>query len=170
MGEKIHILVALVENKPGVMQRISGMFSRRGFNIDSLSVGTTEDPHHSRMTITVRGDNRVLEQVVKQMNKLIPVIKVRDLSEKTSVSRELCLIKVSTSKQDSRAEIAQYVDIFRGNIIDVSLDSMIVEITGDTDKINAFIKLMQPYGIKEVSRTGITAMHRGHKSVKDQKK
>ncbi len=164
---KTHLLSALVENKPGVMQRVSGMFARRGFNIDNISVGPDKDPNYSRMTITVRGDNAVLEQVVKQLNKLISVIKVRDLKEKDAVSRELALVKVSTSKAEARTEIAQYVDVFRGSIVDVSQDSMIVEITGDVDKINAFIGLMQPYGIKELARTGVTAMHRGGRSITD---
>ncbi len=167
MKEKTHLLSALVQNKPGVMQRISGMFSRRGFNIDNISVGPAEDPSYSRVTITVRGDDSVLEQVVKQMNKLISVIKVRDLKEWDSVTRELALIKVNTAKADSRTEIAQYVDVFRGAIVDVSQDSMIIEITGDSEKLEAFINLMKPYGIKEISRTGVTAMHRGGKSITD---
>ena len=164
---KYHLLSALVENKPGVMQRISGMFSRRGFNIDNLSVGPTENPGYSRVTITVKGDASVLEQVVKQMNKLISVIKVRELNDDESVRRELALLKVNASKAEARTEIAQYVDVFRASIVDVSSDSMIIELTGDSDKIDAFSRLMQPYGIKELSRTGVTAMHRGVKSVRD---
>lgn len=162
-----HLISALVENKPGVMQRISGMFSRRGFNIDNLSVGPTADPEHSRVTITVKGDQKILEQVVKQLNKLITVIKVRDLNEAEAVRRELALIKINTPKGDTRSEVAQYVDVFRGSVIDVSADSMIVEITGDPEKIDAFVRLVKPYGIKEMARTGVTAMHRGVKSVKD---
>jgi acetolactate synthase-1/3 small subunit len=167
MKEKLQLISALVENKPGVMQRIAGMFSRRGFNMDNLSVGPTEDSKYSRITITVRGDETVLEQVVKQMNKLITVIKVRELTEGESVRRELALMKVSTNKADTRTEIAQYVDIFRGSIVDVSSDSVIVEITGDPEKIDAFVKLMQPYGIREIARTGVTALHRGPKLAKD---
>ncbi len=167
MAEKYHLVSALVENKPGVMQRIAGMFSRRGFNMENLSVGPTENPKYSRITITVGGDEVILEQVIKQMNKLVPVLKVRELSEGESVRRELALIKVSTSRAEARAEITQYVDVFRGSIVDVSSDSMIIEITGDTDKIDAFIRLLQPYGIKEIARTGVTAMHRGVKSVRD---
>lgn len=167
MTEKFHLVSALVENKPGVMQRIAGMFSRRGFNMENLSVGPTENHAYSRITITVSGDEQVLEQVIKQMNKLVPVIKVRELSDKESVCRELALIKISTARGEARAEVAQYVDIFRGSVVDVAPDSMIVEITGDTDKIDAFIKLAQPYGIKEIARTGVTAMHRGAKSVRD---
>jgi len=167
MTEKYHLISALVENKPGVMQRIAGMFSRRGFNMDNLSVGPTENQTYSRMTITVRGDDAILEQVIKQLNKLITVVKVRELTEGESVRRELALLKVNTGKADARSEIAQYVDVFRGNIVDVSSAYMILEITGDPEKIDAFVKLMQPYGIKELSRTGVTAMHRGVKSVKD---
>lgn len=167
MEAKFHLISALVENKPGVMQRIAGMFSRRGFNMDNLSVGPTENPKYSRMTITVHGDETVLEQVIKQMNKLVPVIKVRELGWNDAVCRELALIKLSTSRAESRAEIAQYVDVFRGSIVDVSPDSMVIEITGDPDKIEAFVKLVQQFGIKELARTGVTAMHRGQKSVRD---
>ncbi len=167
MAENFHLISALVENKPGVMQRIAGMFSRRGFNMDNLSVGPTDNPNYSRITITVSGDERILEQVVKQMNKLVPVLKVRELTEKESVCRELALVKITTAKADARSEATQYVDVFRGSIVDVSPDSMIVEITGSPDKIDAFVKLVQPYGIKELARTGVTAMHRGVKSVKD---
>jgi acetolactate synthase-1/3 small subunit len=167
MADKYHLISALVENRPGVMQRIAGMFSRRGFNMENLSVGPTENPKYSRITITVGGDETVLEQVIKQMNKLVPVLKVRELGDKDSISRELALLKVSISKADARSEVAQYVDIFRGSIVDVSPDAMIIEITGDSDKIDAFVRLAQPYGIKELSRTGVTAMHRGARSVKD---
>jgi len=165
--EKLHLISALVENRPGVMQRIAGMFSRRGFNMENLSVGPTENPAYSRMTITVRGDETVLEQVVKQLNKLITVIKVRELNDKEAVCRELALIKASTSRPESRSELTQYVDVFRGNIVDVSAESMIIEITGSADKIDAFVKLVQPYGIKEIARTGVTALHRGAKIVRD---
>lgn len=167
MEEKHHLISALVENRPGVMQRVASMFSRRGFNMDNLSVGPTENPKYSRITIRVRGDEAILEQVVKQLNKLITVIKVRELLEFESVQRELALVKVATTKKDSRAEIAQYVDVFRGSIIDVSAESLIIEITGDSKKIDAFVDLMIPYGIKEISRTGVTAMHRGQKKVTD---
>ena len=167
MTERLRLISALVENKPGVMQRIAGMFSRRGFNMDNLSVGPTDNLNYSRITITVRGDESVLEQVVKQMNKLITVIKVRELTEAEAVRRELTLIKVNAQKADVRTEIAQYVDVFRGSIVDVSPDSMIMEVTGDPDKIDAFVRLMQPYGIKEISRTGVTALHRGKKNVRD---
>lgn len=165
--EKYHLISALVENRPGVMQRIAGMFSRRGFNMENLSVGPTENPSYSRITITVSGDEKVLEQVVKQMNKLVPVLKVRELCEGESVRRELALLKIAASRADARMEISQYVDVFRGTVVDISADAMIIEITGDPEKIDAFVRLMQPYGIKELARTGVTAMHRGFKSVKD---
>jgi len=167
MAEKYHLISALVENRPGVMQRIAGMFSRRGFNMENLSVGPTENKNYSRITITVSGDEKVLEQVVKQMNKLIPVLKVRELTEGESVRRELALIKVTASRADARTEISQYVEVFRGSIVDISPDAMILEITGDPEKIDAFVRLMQPYGIKELTRTGVTAIHRGFKSVRD---
>ena len=167
MMEEMHTPTALVENKPGVMQRMSGMFSRRGFNIDNITVGPTENVKYSRVTLAVNGDERLVEQVVKQLNKLISVIKVRDIDEKDSVCRELALVKVSTANSKSRAEITQYVEVFRGNIIDVATDSLIIEITGDPEKIDAFVELMEQYGIKEVARTGITAMCRGGKTVKD---
>jgi len=166
MAEKIHLLSALVENKPGVMQRISGMFSRRGFNIENISVGPTDNPAYSRITLAVKGDKSILEQVVKQMNKLIPVIKVRELKEGDAVVRELALVKISTPSGSARSEVAQYVDVFRGNIVDVATDSVIAEIVGDPEKIDAFITVLSPYGIKEVARTGITAMHRGSKNIK----
>ena len=167
MAEKCHLISVLVENRPGVMQRIAGMFSRRGFNMENLSVGPTENQKYSRVTITVSGDEKVLEQVVKQMNKLVPVLKVRELTEGESVRRELALIKVAVSRADARTEISQYVEVFRGSIVDISPDAMIVEITGDPEKIDAFVRLMQPYGIKELARTGVTAIHRGFKSVRD---
>lgn len=167
MDEKTHLISVLVENRPGVMQRIAGMFSRRGFNMDNLTVGPAENPAYARITITVKGDEMELEQVVKQMNKLIPVIKVRELGEGETVCRELALVKVNTGRESARAEIAQYVDVFRGSIVDVAPSSMIIEITGDPEKIDAFVRLMQPYGVKELASTGVTAMHRGAKSVRD---
>ncbi|MDI9610052.1 MAG: acetolactate synthase small subunit [Archaeoglobaceae archaeon] len=154
-------IAVLVENKPGVLARVASLFRRRGFNIESLTVGTTEREDLSRMTIVVNGDEKVLEQVTKQLNKLIEVIKVSDVS-KDSVERELCLIRVN-SPPEKRGEIIELTNIFRGRIVDVARDSFIVEITGDEDKINAFIDLMRAYGIKEVARTGKVAMVRGGK-------
>ncbi len=158
-----HILVALVEDKPGVMQRISGLFRRRNFNIDSITVGRSEKEGISRMTLVVKGDEKIVEQVVKQLNKLIEVIKVSRVDERESVVRELALVKISTKTDKERAEIVQFTNIFRGGIVDVSRDSLIVEITGSSSKIDAFIDLVKSYGIIELARTGLTAMVRGSK-------
>ncbi|MHB9154890.1 MAG: acetolactate synthase small subunit [Endomicrobiales bacterium] len=157
-----HTISALVENKFGVLARISTLFAARGFNIDSLAVGETEDPGISRMTIVVRGDDRVLEQVEKQLNKLVDVIKVNDFKETQHIERDLALIKVKADKSN-RSEILQITDIFRAKIIDVSTDSIIIETTGDEEKIQALITMLRPFGIKEMCRTGIIAMGRGGK-------
>ena len=156
-------IAMLVENRPGVLARVSSLFRRRGFNIESLSVGTTEREDLSRMTIVVDGDEKTVEQVVKQLNKLIEVIKVSDVSE-NSVHRELALIKVN-APAEKRGEIIEIANIFRARIVDVARDSFIVEITGDEEKINAFIDLMRQYGIKEVARTGVVSMSRGSKVI-----
>ena len=156
---------ALVENHPGVLSRVAGLFSRRGFNIDSLVVGTTETPDISRMTIVVEGDEHVVEQVKKQLNKLVDVIKVSTIAPEDSVSRELVLIKVDADIQ-TRKDIVSIAEIFRANIVDVSKKSMIIELTGDKDKITAFEELLRPFGIKELVRTGIIAMNRGNKTIK----
>ncbi len=158
---KTHIFTALVEHKPGVMQRVASMFSRRGFNIDNITVGPTDHPDIARMTILTKGDEKVLEQVTKQMNKLVNVIKVSDLNREKTVSRELCLIRVHTPSEKQKSEVIQYVDVFRGRIVDVASDTLMAEITGDTEKIDAFTGLMRPFGIKEIARTGTTAMQRG---------
>ncbi|MEW5767604.1 MAG: acetolactate synthase small subunit [bacterium] len=157
-----HTISVLVENKFGVLARIAGLFSSRGFNIDSLTVGETEDPTVSRMTIVVKGDDRILEQVMKQLHKLIDVIKVTDLTKKDHVERELVLIKVAadTSK---RPEIMEIVGIFRARIIDVNTEIMTVEVTGAETKIEAIIELLKPYGIRELIRTGKVAVARGNK-------
>ena len=152
----------LVENKAGVLARISTLFAARAFNIDSLAVGETEDPSVSRMTIVVRGNEQVLEQVEKQLNKLIDVIKVANFEASPHLERDLALIKVSADK-DNRSEIYQIVDVFRAKIVDVATDSLIVEVTGDEDKITALENLLRPFGIKEMVRTGIIAMARGPK-------
>jgi acetolactate synthase-1/3 small subunit len=156
-----HTIAVLVENKPGVLARVSSLFRRRGFNIESLSVGTTEREDLSRMTIVVRGDERILEQVTKQLNKLVEVIKVSDVTH-NSVERELCMVRVNVPPE-KRGEIVELVNIFRARIVDVARDSFIIEVTGDEDKINAFIDLMRQYGIKELARTGKIAMVRGSK-------
>lgn len=150
----------LVENRPGVLARISSLFTARGFNIDSLSVGETEDPTVSRMTIVVRGDERILEQVEKQLNKLVDIIKVTEFSQIEHLERDLALVKVKADKSN-RSEILQIVDIFRAKIVDVSTGSVIVEITGDEEKIQAILNMLRPFGIKEMVRTGIVAMARG---------
>lgn len=158
-----HTIAVLVEDHPGVLARVAGLFRRRGFNIESLAVGVTEKEGISRMTIVVSGDDRTIEQVIKQLNKLIEVIKVSDVTQ-NSVERELALIKVSANTQN-RAEIIEIANIFRARIVDVSRESLIIEVTGDEEKINAFIDLMRQYGIKEVARTGKIAMQRGSRAI-----
>ncbi len=164
-----HVLSVLVENQSGVLSRVSGLFSRRGYNIDSLSVGETEDPKVSRMTIVVKGDDYILEQIKKQLNKLIDVIKIVELNADQSVFRELALIKVKTN-METRASIIEIVSIFRANIVDVANDTLTVEMTGDESKIEAFINLMNTYGIAEIVRTGLAAIERGNRQIKNQKK
>jgi len=159
-----HTLAVLVENRYGVLSRVAGLFARRGYNIDSLAVGVTEDPTISRMTIVVRGDDLVLEQVTKQLNKLIDVIRVTDLGSEDTVERELALIKVNADV-NNRSEIMQIADIFRAKIIDVASKSMVIEVTGDENKIRAIEQLLKPFGIKEMARTGKIALRRGSKSV-----
>jgi len=166
---RIYIIAALVEHKPGVLFRVSNMFRRRGFNIESISVGPTERSGTARMTITVRGDRWLLEQVVKQLNKLIDVIKVSILDAEHTVVRELALVKVNAPESTHKSDIINYTEIFRGRIVDVSHKTLTIEIVGDSDKINAFIKLMKPYGIKEIARTGVTALSRGLTSVNESK-
>ncbi|MFH1283002.1 MAG: acetolactate synthase small subunit [bacterium] len=155
-----HIISVLVENKAGVLARISGLFSARGFNIDSLAVGETEDPNISRMTIIVKGDERILEQVEKQLNRLVDVIKISDFSGVPHLERDLALIKVNADSS-RRSEIMQIVNVFRAKIVDVNTNSIIIEITGDEQKIEAFIEMLSPFGIKEMVRAGVVAMARG---------
>ncbi|OQA15541.1 MAG: putative acetolactate synthase small subunit [bacterium ADurb.Bin363] len=159
-----HIISVIVENKPGVLSRVAGLFSRRGFNIDSLTVGVTENPKLSRMTIVVDGDEDILEQIQKQLYKLIDTLKVIDLPKATSVTRELILIKVAVDK-NTRAEIVQMTEIFRGKIVDVGDNSLTIEVTGEEGKLEAFINMMSKFGIKELVRTGKVALHRGEKTV-----
>ena len=155
-----HTITALVEDKPGVLTRVAGMFRRRGFNISSLAVGHSELPNLSRMTFVVHGDDGVLEQVMKQLYKLIDVVRVSDISKESMVSRELALIKVKASAAN-RSEIIQIVDIFRANIVDVAADTMIIEATGDEEKIDSLVRLLKGFGIREMMRTGRVAMERG---------
>lgn len=155
-----HTLSVLVENKPGVLTRISALFARRGFNIDSLAVGETEDPRLSRMTIAVDAQDSPLEQVTKQLHKLINVIRITDLDPSASVERELMLAKVRAGA-DTRAEIMQIVEVFRAKIVDVGKDELVVEVTGTREKVEAMLGLMRPFGIVELARTGRIAMGRG---------
>ncbi len=160
-----HTISILVENKPGVLQRVSGLFTRRNFNIDNITVGKTEDPTISRITIRTTGDEQVLEQITKQLNKLIEVLKVRELNPEKTIKRELALIKVHTPDEKTKSEIIQYTDIFRGHIVDVTPKTLTIEITGDPSKIKALTKLIKPYGIKEVVKTGVTAITRGQNTL-----
>ncbi len=163
MTERTYIISIIVENKPGVLFRAANMFRRRGFNIDSISVGEIEQKDLSRMTITIHGDEDVAEQIVKQVSKLIDVIKVQVLDQEETVQRELALIKIQVSDSRALSELTNYSEIFRNRIIDISRDSLMVEVTGTPDKIDAFIELVSGYGIKEMARTGITALQRGGK-------
>ena len=156
-----HTLVALVLHQPGVLNRISGMFRRRGFNISSLSVGQSESEELARMTFVVQGDDATVEQVTKQLYKLVDVVRVTDLDEDNSIVREMALVKVSATNQN-RSEIIQLSDIFRSKIVDVGGETVVIEITGDQSKIDRFIILLQPFGIREVVRTGAVAMSRGN--------
>ena len=160
MAPTKHTLVALVEDKPGVLNRIASLFRRRGFNIESITVGSTEEARVSRMTIVVDGATTAVEQVRKQLEKVIEVIKVADITHDQMVARELVLVKVKASAQ-TRSEIIQIVDIFRGNIVDVSSNSVVIEVTGDEDKIVSLLDLLKGFGVKEIARTGRLAMVRG---------
>ena len=155
-----HTISVIVENKPGVLSRVSGLFSRRGFNIESLAVGTTEDPTMSRMTIVVEGDESDLEQITKQLYKLIDTLKVFDLPAEKAIERELVLIKVAANEKN-RQEITQIADIFRAKVVDVAENSMTLEITGDESKVEGAVKLLSKFGIKELVRTGKIALQRG---------
>jgi acetolactate synthase-1/3 small subunit len=166
---KPHTLAILVLNRPGVLSRVSGLFSRRGFNIESLAVGTCEEPDLSRMTIVVIGDDRQVEQVIKQLNKLIDVVKVSDITENETVDRELALIKVTAEAGSSRAEVMQIADIFRAQIVDVGAKSVVLEVTGGSTKIDALETLLRQYGVKELVRTGKISMLRGAKTVRPSK-
>ncbi|MFY9175515.1 MAG: acetolactate synthase small subunit [Peptococcia bacterium] len=157
-----HTLAVLVENQPGVLSHVTGLFSRRGYNIESLVVGETEDPTVSRITLVVDGDEKVIEQVGKQLNKQVEVIKVNDITNEETVERQLLLLKVYADPE-TRQEIMQIVDIFRCRIVDIGRRSLIIEATGDEEKILAIIKSMQPFGIQELVRTGKVAMVRGQK-------
>ncbi|MBM4447502.1 MAG: acetolactate synthase small subunit [Chloroflexi bacterium] len=160
MAKTKHTLVALVEDRPGVLNRVSSLFRRRNFNIESIAVGHTEQPNLSRMTIVVDGDDAKVEQVRKQLDKVIDVVKIVDITHEESVARELALVKVKATAS-TRSEIIQIVDIFRANIVDVSSDSVMVEVTGDEDKVSSLVDLLRGFGIREIARTGRIALTRG---------
>lgn len=155
-----HVLSITVENRPGVLARVAGLFSRRGFNIDTLSVGPTDDPNISRITLTLDGASQPIDQVTKQLHKLVNVLKIRDMEPETTVTRELALFKVSAAVEN-RSEIIQYADIFRAKIVDVSRRTLTIEITGSSDKIEAFERMIRPHGLVEMVRTGEVALSRG---------
>ena len=169
MATTKHTLVALVEDRPGVLNRVASLFRRRGFNIQSITVGHSETPGISRMTIVAEGTNTSVEQVRKQLDKLVETIKVSDITAEDRVERELALIKVKSTSAN-RSEIIQIVDIFRANIVDVSLDSLTVEVTGDENKMNSLLSLLHGFGVKEVCRTGKIAMTRGINSTDSSRK
>lgn len=159
------VVSAIVENKPGVLHSVANLFRRRNFNIESITVGATEQKDLARMTITVNADEKTLDQVVKQLDKHVDVVKVTELDPTSIVTRELALIKVSVPSAKDRADVISCVNVFRGRVVDVSPESLMVEITGTTDKIDAFLNLMKATGVIELARTGITALSRGPKAV-----
>lgn len=164
-----HTIAVLVENEFGVLSRVAGLFSGRGFNIESLCVAETADPKVSRMTIVTSGNDQIIEQILKQLNKLVCVIKVVDMTMGDFVDRELILVKVA-AQESTKAEILRLVDIFRGKIVDVSPNTYTIEATGDDGKINAIIEMLRPLGIEEIARTGKVAMSRGALTLKESKK
>ncbi|MDR0797439.1 MAG: acetolactate synthase small subunit [Nitrososphaerota archaeon] len=163
---KTKVISVLVENKPGVLHSIANLFRRRNFNIESITVGATQQKDIARMTITVNADEKTLDQVVKQVAKQIDTLTVEELEQGTFVMRELALIKVNITVSKERSDVINFVNVFRGRIIDVSTDSITVEITGGPYKIDAFLNLMKTYGVLELARTGITALARGAKSIR----
>jgi acetolactate synthase I/III small subunit len=162
-----HVISALVLNEPGVLASVAGLFSARGFNIDSLVVGRTENPELSRMTVVCSGDDNTLEQIRKQLAKLVPVVKVRDFKGAAYVERDLCLVTVAID-QEHRSEVIEIVNLFRGKVVDVAKASVMVEMAGTEEKIEALIELLKPYGIKELARTGVIAMARGTQQAKEE--
>jgi acetolactate synthase I/III small subunit len=160
------VVSAIVENKPGVLHSVANLFRRRNFNIDSITVGATEQKDLARITITVNADEKTLDQVVKQLDKLVEVVGVAELDPNSIVTRELALVKITVPSIKERSDIISCVQVFRGRIVDVSPESLIVEITGTPDKIDAFLNLMKSFGIIELARTGITALSRGVRGVK----
>ena len=161
-----HTLSVLVENKPGVLARIAGLFSRRGFNIDSLAVGPTEHAEISRMTIVVNVEDSPLEQVTKQLNKLVEVIKIVELDGSASVNRELLLVKVRADA-GTRGEVLETVQLFRAKVVDVATDAVTIEVTGNAEKLDAFMKVLEPFGVRELVQSGMVAIGRGGRSITD---
>ena len=161
-----HVISALVINEPGVLANVAGMFAARGFNIDSLVVGRTENPEISRMTIVVTADDNTLEQCRKQLAKLVPIVKVRDFSGTAYIERDLALICVGVGPE-KRSEVIEIVNLFRGKVVDVSRDTLVVELSGTEEKIDAMVELLKPYGIKELHRSGVIAMARGMQMTRD---
>lgn len=166
----LHTLSVLVENNAGVLSQVTRLFSRKGYNIESLAVGVTDDPSVSRITILVSGTDMMARQVANQLNKLLPVISVQILEENRSILRELVLIKVLAGDRDTRDEVIQIANVFRANIIDVSISSLTIEITGDEDKTTAMLSLLREFGILEVARTGMVALERGQYTINDDNK
>ncbi|AAM23331.1 MULTISPECIES: acetolactate synthase small subunit [Caldanaerobacter] len=162
----MHIISVLVNNHPGVLSRVVGLFSRRGYNIESLAVGTTEREDISRITLTVLGDDYTVTQIIRQLNKLVDVIKVQNIGKRDNVSRELLLVKVGYDS-NTRNDIMHIVETFRGRVIDISLDSLIIEMTGDPEKIEAFLNLINKFDVKELVRTGLISLERGNKTLKE---
>ena len=161
-----HVISALVQNEPGVLAAVAGLFSARGFNIDSLVVGRTENADLSRMTVVCNGDDNTLEQIRKQLAKLVPVVKVRDFKNAAYLERDLCLVTVSVAPEH-RTEVIEMVNLFRGKVVDVAKGSVVVELSGTEEKIEALVELLKPYGIKELARTGVIAMARGTQQAKE---
>lgn len=165
MDEDLHIISAIVEDRPGVLFKVTSLIRRRGFNIETITVGSTEKEKVSRITMTMGGDVRIVEQLIKQLSKIPDVVKITELTPTESVYRELAIVKVSAQDQAKRSDILNYITIFRCRVIDASKDSLIIEIVGSPDKINAFLDLMKSFGIAELARTGMVALARGTKST-----
>jgi acetolactate synthase I/III small subunit len=162
----VHTLSVLVENKPGVLARIAGLFSRRGFNIDSLAVGPTEHPEISRMTIVVNVEESPLEQVTKQLNKLVEVLKIVELEPREAVERELLLVKVRAGVE-TRGQVLDAVELFKGKVVDVAPDAVTIEVTGNSDKLADFLHVLEPFGIRELVQSGMVAIGRGSRSISE---
>lgn len=164
---KRHVLSVLVSNQSGVLSRVAGLFSRRGYNIDSLSVGETENPDVSRMTIVAKGDDLIIEQIIKQLDKLHDVLYIKQLPPEEAVTKEMALVKVK-ALSNTRVEIIGIIDIFKAEIVDAATEALTVEITGDKSEIDTFITMLTPYGIKEMTRTGVIALQKGNNEIKDE--